>query len=100
MKWQVGDRVVCIADCPDGNDDIVEGVAGYVCYIDEDVVFGDRDIGVCWDERVGGGHDCKGSCEWGYGWFVYEHELGPEQVPDFDVATDDELRTLLGVGGG
>lgn len=100
-EFNVGDRVVSIVNHPDDNESIIEGLSGCVCCIlDEDVACGDRNIGVCWDEPIDGGHDCRGNCEWRRGWFVYARELEPERTTNFDAATDNELLTFLGIGGG
>lgn len=64
-EFKVGDRVICVEDNPYGNDDIFAGNTGTVCREDD---YGD--VGVCWDDKVEGGHDCDGSCEYGFGWYV------------------------------
>lgn len=92
-ELNIGDRVISVVDYPDDNEDIVFGVAGYVCCLDG------VSVGICWDERISGGHNCRGHCEHGHGWFMYMSDIAPEPTSDFDAATDDELMTLLGIGG-
>ena len=64
-EFKVGDRVICVEDNPYGNDDILAGNTGTVCREDD---YGD--VGICWDDKVEGGHNCDGSCEYGFGWYV------------------------------
>ena len=64
-EFKVGDRVICVEDNPYGNDDIFAGNTGTVCREDD---YGD--VGICWDDKVEGGHNCDGSCEYGFGWYV------------------------------
>ena len=96
--FEVGDRVECIVDCPDDNEDIYAGYLGTVCEEPEDSG-DDQWIGVCWDEDVGG-HDCSGNCEDGHGWRVYASQLVLHQECDdkpfpFD---EKEFKELLGMG--
>lgn len=51
---------------PADNDSIAIGVQGVICVI----VDSSPHIGVRWNEKVVGGHDCHGACSHGYGWFV------------------------------
>lgn len=64
--FNVGDKVECVRDSPDNNDSITIGVQGVICVI----VDSSPPIGVRWNEKVVGGHDCHGACSHGYGWFV------------------------------
>lgn len=64
--FNVGDKVECVRDSPDNNDSIAIGVQGVICVI----VDSSPHIGVRWNEKVVGGHDCHGACSHGYGWFV------------------------------
>lgn len=66
-RFQIGDRVECIVDNPDFNTDIVIGCLGTVCKEKEK---SDDWIGVRWDNRIIGGHDCHHACEKGYGWMT------------------------------
>ena len=88
--FNVGDRVVCVRDHPDGNSTIVVGDAGQVCDIlDEDT------IGVRWDHKVSAGHACNGRCDGGYGWYVkdYEIELESEDI----ICNETEILSFLEV---
>lgn len=92
-EWKIGDRVLSTANHPDGNPDIVVGVAGTICIIDSRV-------GVCWDEPVEGGHECacggKGHCPYGHGWWMYDDQIEPE--PDDDATfefNEDEFNKLV-----
>lgn len=88
--FNVGDRVVCARDYPDGNSTIVVGDAGLVCDIlDEDT------IGVRWDHEVSAGHACNGRCDTGHGWYVkdYEIELESEDI----ICDETEVLSFLEV---
>ena len=90
--FNVGDRVECIRDSPDGNDSISVGMQGVICTIvDDDTLY----IGVRWDEEVTGGHDCRESCADGYGWFVTASDI--KRIDDNDELEVDatELDKLL-----
>lgn len=54
--FNVGDKVECVRDSPDNNDSIAIGVQGVICVI----VDSSPHIGVRWNEKVVGGHDCHG----------------------------------------
>ena len=56
--FNVGDKVECVRDSPDNNDSIAIGVQGVICVI----VDSSPHIGVRWNEKVVGGHDCHGAC--------------------------------------
>lgn len=90
-EFSIGDRVVCIEDNPDHNYDIFAGSTGTVCTKSE---FGD--VGVRWDDRIEGGHDCEGSCEYGFGWYVLSSaiKLDTEASEPFDF-DEDEFRKLI-----
>lgn len=97
-KWQIGDRVICTVDHPEGNKGIVAGMTGYVCSFNEwRAEMGFSSIGVCWDENIGSGHNCADTCEWGHGWYMREESIAEEPVSDFEVATDDELMGFIGI---
>lgn len=81
--FEVGDRVECALDYPDDNGDITVGCTGTVC------CFCDDGIGVCWDEKVSGGHDCSGNCEYGHGWYVNPKYICIVETEDFEV--DEEM---------
>lgn len=88
--FNVGDRVVCVRDNPDGNPTIVVGHAGRVCNIlDEDT------IGVRWDRKVISGHACNGNCDAGHGWYVKDHEI---ELESEDIICDEtEILSFLEV---
>lgn len=67
MDFQVGDRVRCIKDSPEGNTEIYIGSEGTVIAM----LSGWKDyLKIQWDTPTGRGHDCDGLCEWGHGWNV------------------------------
>ena len=53
---------------------IVTIVVCRVCTADYDEIKGTR-LGVEWDFKDPHGHDCAGTCEDGYGWYVYSNFL-------------------------
>lgn len=96
MKFQVGDRVRLIIDRPDGGN-VFSGDEGIVRCINNDLF--SRPIGVEFDRYIDG-HDLymdEGLCKEGYGWYVYETEI---ELVDTEIQppTDEELRSLLGLG--
>lgn len=74
----VGDKVECVRDSPDNNNSITIGVQGVICVI----VDSSPHIGVRWNEKVDGGHDCHGACSHGYGWFVTPSDI--KRIDDDD----------------
>lgn len=93
-KFNIGDRVICLVDSPADNSSIHEGDTGTVCNIED---WDDDWVGVCWDKPVDGGHDCRGDCEYGYGWGVPPATLDFEPEDDkppfqFD---EDEFNNLF-----
>lgn len=92
-EFKVGDRVVCAEDNPYGNNDIFAGCTGTVCVEDCD-----GDVGVCWDGKVDGGHDCDGTCEYGFGWYVYPEsiELDAEAYEPFEFDEDEFNKLVFG----
>lgn len=81
MEFHVGERVVCIQDFPDDNQNITIGLTGVVKNI-----HGLRRIGVAWDENVHG-HNLNGETKYGYGWWVNADCIAPytEEVSDEEV---------------
>lgn len=69
--FKISDRVRCIVDHSGDNCDLYDGETGTVCNIEQLT----PPIGVRWDVKPAGGHGCGGHCEFGYGWYVYEHEI-------------------------
>ena len=51
-EFKIGDRVVCLTDYPDDNEDIRIGSTGTVCRVTPEEDCGD--VGVCWDIKVEG----------------------------------------------
>ena len=66
MDFQVGDRIRCITDSPEGNTEIHIGSEGTVVGIFREMAY----LKIRWDMPTGRGHDCDGLCEWGHGWNV------------------------------
>ena len=84
VRFQIGDRVCCINEFPDDNEEIHIGDTGTVCDIDED----DRlSVGVSWDHEIMLGHACKGNCNQGHGWYVNESDV--ELISDADMPAID-----------
>lgn len=67
MKFQEGDRVVCVRPHPDGNNNIEVGTTGTII---GNYKFGEGWLSVEWDNDVGG-HNCDDQCAFGYGWNVH-----------------------------
>lgn len=68
MDFEIGDKVVCMINHPDGNLNIAVGSKGTVCNIS-------GRIGVCWDDDVGGHHCDSHECVAGHGWWVDDKDL-------------------------
>lgn len=88
MDFQIGDRVRCVVDQPDGNEDIVIGSVGTI------VELGTY-VGVDWDDELEKGHTCSGSARNGHGWNVeyedielveLESDCADDTVYEFDEA--------------
>ena len=96
LKYQIGDRVVCAVEHPDGNKRLTVGMTGIVVTRRETVI---RKViyGVRWDERVNG-HNCAGECEDGYGWEMYEEELRPG-YSDGDISLEDSFDPMCALCG-
>ena len=104
LGFEVGDRVEALRDYPQGNEHIRAGWIGTIVKVDG----GYPPIGVRWDDgrpeygwETGDArlHDCHGSCESGYGWFVSKNDIRIcEEVvsEDFDVSNDDILFMIGG----
>lgn len=85
MKFQIGDRVICIRSY----ERVKIGYRGTICIISG----GEPSIGVYWDTDIGG-HSCRGRCEDGHGYFVCEHNI--DFCDDFeeealDLTLDEDL---------
>jgi len=93
MKFNIGDRVICIENNPDGNRLITAGMTGTVC--DEC----NEKPGVCFDVFVGG-HSCGYKCEDGCGWYVYERELSFESQYEIESDESDLNDFLTSMTGG
>jgi hypothetical protein len=86
--FQVGDRVVAVVDWPEGNEEIVIGSEGVVCFLDG------RRIGVRWD-NITNGHDCHKTCDRPHGWNVFGTDIELAVVDDFDCGDEQDLDALL-----
>ena len=88
-EFHVGDRVRCL--CRSSAAESVGRQLGTIC------IMGNYwpPISVCWDEKRDWFHDCDDTCQYGYGYFVYENDLElvfeccPED--DFDIEVGDLL---------
>lgn len=95
-EWNVGDRVVCTRDHPDGNKTILAGDIGTVC------VALNRRVGVCWDNVIEGGHTClhngEDHCAKGHGWFVWIDNVAPciEQDIEFEFSEEEFIKLIFG----
>lgn len=93
MNFKVGDRVCAVVDFPQENDFLLMGDMGTVVVISE--IF--PHIGVRWDKECGG-HDCKGSCETGYGWYVEGSDISVDTTEaEFEVKSCKEIKALFGI---
>ena len=80
--FQIGDRVACLVDHPDGNQHIVVGSTGTICS------FNGR-VGVCWDDDVGG-HRCDSDiCIYGHGWWINDSYIELIEEDDSDIEIDE-----------
>ena len=105
-SFQVGDRVIVTADkLASTNSRICRGDIGTVCRISgafNDIEHGETYlIGISFDKRVYG-HDCEGTCEFGYGWYIRDYEIAlladvERDYTNAEIATDEELFAFLGV---
>ena len=97
--FKVGDRVSLTVDHPDNNQDLVIGNTGTVVdcdtYEDEDYKY--MNVGVEFDNKIKGGHNCCGHCADSYGWYVHATEicLVAEEEYDMIAVSDEELAALL-----
>lgn len=88
--FKIGDRVTAIVNHPDGNRSIFEGDLGTICNIEH--AHAGR-FGVCWDNRIERGHSCSRTCEHGYGWNVYGHDIILYEEEDID---EDSFLQMIG----
>ena len=91
--FTIGMPVVCIKSYPDGNKQIKKGDTGVVASI----VSGTKPIGVQWDNSCGG-HDLRGVCQSGHGWWCPIDYVAPmdligidDDIDEADFASLDEL---------
>lgn len=70
FQYKVGDRVVYTGTGWEEPEDIERGEIGTI------VEMSPGSVGVCWDKKVYGRHDCGRNCPWGHGWYVRKEELG------------------------
>lgn len=97
-KFQIGD-VVTIKNGTDLGADsaghFYEGITGVVCRVwttDYDEIRGTR-LGVEWDFKGRSGHDCAGTCKYGYGWNVYSNYL--KLVSHAQIIDESDLMEVL-----
>jgi hypothetical protein len=93
--FAVGMQVVCIKDHPDRNIAIKTGDTGVVVVIQPRN--NTKPIGVQWDKPCGG-HDLRGRCESGRGWWCPIDYVAPmnligidDDIDEADFASLDEL---------
>ena len=98
--FKVGDRVSLTVDHPDNNQDLMIGNTGTVVdcdsYEDEDYEY--MTVGVEFDNKIKGGHNCCGHCADSYGWYVHATEIclvAEEEEYDMIAVSDEELAALL-----
>jgi len=87
--FEIGGRVVCVVDHPDGNEDLIVGCTGTVCEIRSNVV------GVRWDNEIWRGHNCGSKCDNGHGWRVKFFEIEPEEDYNEPFEFDEEAFQAL-----
>ena len=99
--FNIGDRVRCIVDHPDNNNNIVRGSTGTVVNCEDVNIFCSASaivygiVFVEWDEYVNG-HSCDGSAKYGYGWNVEQHQIELEDDGiryEFD---EEKFKELIG----
>lgn len=72
MIFRIGDRVKSVVDNASDNGDIMKGCLGTIV----DLTPGNNPpIGVEWDSRVYGGHNCGGFSKNYHGWYVEKEEI-------------------------
>lgn len=93
-NFMIGMQVVCIKDYPDRNMMIEAGDTGVVAAINDGA---GKPIGVQWDKPCGG-HDLRGTCQAGRGWWCPIDYVAPrdligidDDIDDADFASLDEL---------
>lgn len=93
--FTIGMPVVCIKSYPDGNKQIKTGDTGVVAWIN--TIDTRKPIGVQWDHNCGG-HDLRGRCESGRGWWCPIDYVAPmdligidDDIDEADFASLDEL---------
>lgn len=94
QKFYIGDRVICIAEAPDGNAR-VHGAVGTIVDLYDRAGYGR--YCVVWDTIVGG-HSHNGKCKWGYGWRVESDDIElyvdtPEEP--LTPASDESFASLI-----
>ena len=92
--FTIGMPVVCIKSYPDGNEQIEKGDTGVVVAIATNRI---KPIGVQWDKPCGG-HDLRGECQSGRGWWCPIDYVAPinligidDDIDEADFASLDEL---------
>lgn len=88
--FDIGDRVRCLVDSPDDNDNITVGSMGTVCGFDDYVNY----IYVDWDDDVGG-HNCEGMARQSHGWNVPPEGLELMDDDEPFECDDDAFRSFV-----
>ena len=69
FQYEVGDRVIYTGTGWEEPEDIDRGETGTI------VKLFPTTVGVSWDKKGRGRHDCDGNCPWGHGWYVRRAEV-------------------------
>lgn len=88
--FNIGDRVRLLENHPIGNEYLVAGASGIVCYIDR------YSVGVCWDYSIKSGHDCYGNCRYGYGWLVNADDIELDFAISIEPPSEMDFLEMIG----
>ena len=69
FQYEVGDHVVYTGIGWEKPEDIERGETGTI------VELFPTTVGVSWDKKGRGRHNCDGNCQWGHGWYVRRAEV-------------------------
>lgn len=78
---QIGSRVIVVDEY--GFADNLNTVGKIGTVIEEDDYY---DIGVSFDERIEGGHDCRGATKYGYGYYGYARQVRLYEDQNVDIS--------------
>lgn len=90
-RFRINDRICARVDYPDSNLKISAGDSGIVCNIGDDC----ERIGVRWDNFVDG-HDCGGTCEFGFGYWVDSTCIELDELSDVEIKDESFLCMIEG----